>query len=255
MAVFAVTMVRDEEDIVAETVGRMVRQVDHVIVADNGSTDRTREILEGLDVEVVDDPEVGYYQSQKMTGLAERARAQGADWVVPFDADEMWLAAEGRIAALLDALPAEAMVCEAALFDHVPTSLDGSGPPVERMEWRRAEQAPLRKVAVRAREGLTIHQGNHSAAFEGDPFVLRVAGQLQVRHFPYRSPEQFIRKARNGAAAYAATDLPESTGAHWRQYGASLEEQGENALISHFTRWFHSDDPEGDGLLHDPCPR
>jgi hypothetical protein len=42
MTVVAVSMVRDEEDIVGATVAHMRSQVDHVIVADNLSTDRTR---------------------------------------------------------------------------------------------------------------------------------------------------------------------------------------------------------------------
>jgi glycosyltransferase involved in cell wall biosynthesis len=120
--VVAVARVKDEADIVEATVRRMLRQVDHVIVADNASTDGTRDILERLPVELIDDPEVGYYQSAAMTGLALRAAAQGAEWVVPFDADEVWLPMHrGRIADVLGRLDDCVLVVEAPLFDHVPT--------------------------------------------------------------------------------------------------------------------------------------
>jgi hypothetical protein len=76
-----------------------------------------------------------------------------------------------------------------------------------------------------------------------------VTGELEVRHYPYRSPEQMIRKARNGAAAYAATDLPETVGQHWRDYGRLTDEQ----IGEVFRRYFWSADPEADGLVHDPC--
>jgi len=103
-------------------------------------------------------------------------------------------------------------------------------------------------VAVRAREGLTIHQGNHGASFEGVDHPLTVTGQLEVRHYPYRSPEQMIRKARNGAAAYAAADLDPSVGAHWRQYGTLSDAQ----LTEVFYEYFWSASPEADGLVFDP---
>src|SRR5881394_2910564 len=96
--VIAVAMVKDEADIIQATVCHMLTQVDQVIVADNMSTDGTRNILDSLlvlnslPVEVVDDNDPAYYQSSKMTHLARLAYLRGADWVVPFDADELWTA-------------------------------------------------------------------------------------------------------------------------------------------------------------------
>ena len=240
----AVSMVKDEADIVATTVGHMLGQVDHVIVADNGSTDGTREILEQLGAEVVDDPEPGYFQSRKMTNLACRALAAGAEWVIPFDADEVWVT-EGRLAPALAALPPEALIAEASVYDHVATHAPGLSP------WRRAEVLPLRKVACRPRYGFEIAQGNHAAHYPGEPHPLTVTGLLEVHHYPHRSPEQMIRKARNGAAAYAATDLPETTGAHWRQWGTLSDDQLREVFFEHY----FSGDPEADGLVFDPWPK
>jgi glycosyltransferase involved in cell wall biosynthesis len=265
MSTWAVSMVRDEADIIESTVRRMLRQVDHVLIADNGSTDGTREILDSLPVQVVDDPEQGYYQARKMTALARQARSHGARWVIPFDADEVWLTYDGgRIADVLAALPETVLACEAPLFDHVATGRDPAWPDsIRRIRWRRAEQAPLRKVAVRAVRGLAIHQGNHGATFDHTPYPPTVTTALQVRHFPYRSAEQFVRKVRNGAAAYAATDLPEGVGGHWRSYGRILAEQGEEALGDVFRKWFWRAEPSEpvriDGerqaaLVFDPCP-
>lgn len=263
MSVWAITMVRDEADVIEETLGRMLPRVDRVLVADNGSTDGTREILDRLDVDVVDDQERGYYQSRKMTALAEIAREQGAEWIVPFDADEVWLAHAWSITATLADLPAAARVVQARVFDHMATGADPDDSPVASMGWRRNQQLPLPKVACRALPGLVIHQGNHGASYPDVPHPLAATGLLEVRHFPYRSVEQFLRKVRNGAAAYAATDLPDDHGAHWRSWGHILDQHGEDAVAEIFRTWYFREDPTtaveigGErlpALVFDPCP-
>jgi hypothetical protein len=264
MTVVAISMVKDEVDIVEETVSRMAAQVDRVLIADNGSTDGTREILGRLPgVTVTDDPEVGYFQGFKMSALAARARAEGAEWIVPFDADEVWLPRTNMpLRATLSTLPRHILVAEAALYDYVATGQDpAAGGPIDRMQWRRPDCAPLPKVACRARDGLAIAQGNHSAHYHGVDHPPTVTNLLQIAHFPYRSAEQVVRKIRNGAAAYAATDLPEEQGAHWRGWGQILDEQGEGAIVDLFRKWHWRLDPtlpvriDGEKqppLVHDP---
>lgn len=252
MRVVGIARVKDEADILPHTVRRMLGQVDHVIVQDNASRDGTRELLAELAtaderVTVLDDPEVGYWQSEKMSALAQRAAAEhAADWVVPFDADEVWYSPFGRIADVLAGQ--DAVVATAALYDHLATSEDPvEDDPTVRLGWRRRNPTPLPKVACRPLAPVTIHQGNHGADHVGRT----VDGLLVVRHFPYRSASQMIRKARNGAAAYAATDLPDDVGKHWRDYGRLTDEQ----ITEVFHTFFYSERPDRDrGLIYDPAP-
>lgn len=251
MSVWAISRVKDEEDIIARTVGQMASQVDHVLIQDNASSDGTREILEGLGVEIEDDPEIAYYQARYMTQLAQRAAEGGADWVIPFDADEFWYSPHGRIADLLEQHPNHA-IAPAQMIDHRATAADPEeADPILRMGWRRREDLPLPKVACRTNIRVEIAEGNHDAFYAAE----RVSDLLVVRHYPYRSAEQMIRKVKNGRAGRAATDLPKSVGSHWHEYGAILDNEGEEGLSEVFRRWFWSADPERDKkLMWDPCP-
>jgi len=224
--VWAVTMVKDEQDVVGPSVRHMLDQgVEQVIVADNGSTDRTPRILERLattgPVQIVEDSDPAFRQSEKITTLTHMAGAQGASWIVPFDADEIWLTRDGRtLAQFLNAQAAD--IVEAELFDFLPKPWEWMAPwrnPLRRINHRRAaEQGPLqRKVAFRYHPGVVVTTGNH--AVEG---LTRKAGEhLVVRHYQWRTFRQFRRKARDGKQAIELNpDARPIDCAHWRQYGA-----------------------------------
>lgn len=268
----AIGMVKDEADVIERTLWHLAAQgIDRIYLAENGSTDGTWEIVRdlrdqevlraayGTTLEVISDPEVGYYQSRKMTTLARYAYEQGADWIIPFDADELWTVIIGGecgpdcsiLRRLLDRQPPGVGVIPFQNFNHYRTALDPGGHPFDAMGWRSLEPLPLPKVAFRASAGAVVLAGNHG--------VTGVRGRVQeysgprIHHYPYRSVEQFISKARNGSAAYAATDLPRSTGQHWREWGETLREHGEAGL----REWYRSaftfgSAPAAHGLVYDP---
>lgn len=269
LMIAAVTMVRDELDVLPSTLAHILDQVDLVFVADNGSIDGTREHLRSVAEQndrlvVLDDLDPRYLQSEKMTRLAHLAGMAGASWVVPFDADEVWYSPFGRIGDVLTGIAEQWLTVRAPVFDHVATAQDPDVPdPVRRMGWRRSTANPLPKVAARIRPDLVIEQGNHGARFDGGATVYDPV--LVVRHFPYRSVEQLVRKVRNGAQAYRAAgdELPSSMGAHWRQWGDLLDAQGEEAIADLFRTWYWRDDPTTsverwgeilEPLLFDPAP-
>jgi hypothetical protein len=103
--------------------------------------------------------------------------------------------------------------------------------------------------------------GNHGASYRGGTTIHD--SQLVIRHFPYRSVEQLVRKVTNGAAAYKATDLDPRYGAHWRQWGQILDQSGPEAIDALFHTWYYRDEPAAeltiDGetqppLIYDPAP-
>lgn len=267
--VAGIAMVRDEQDIVGYTVGWMLTQVDHVYVLDNRSKDRTPEILGALGeafpgrLTVIPDDEVAYYQSRKMSDLAARAEADGYEWVVPFDADEVWYSPvrHGRtIRETLTGLKPHVLLAEALLINHFPTTQDPSPQeepnPIMRLRWREREPQRLPKVAARTGNGLVIEMGNHGAHYRPTniPGVRTVhpvparARRLEIRHYGWRSPEQYVSKIVNGCEAYAETDLDPGFGHHWRQFSSSTEEE----IVAHYQAAFVKHDPITDGLIPDP---
>lgn len=271
MSACAIAMVKDEADIIESTVRWMAANVSEVYIADNGSSDGTDEIVTDLafelgNVHLTHDEEPAYLQSQKMTRLAHEAHEWfDCEWVVPFDADEIWYCTAGRIEENLDDVGEGMMVATAQLFDHVATGEDPDiADPVDRIVWRRDQPLPMPKVACRWRGDLVIHQGNHGCDYGG---VLPASTPLMVvRHFPYRSADQFVRKVVNGARAYRAAGdrLPSDVGAHWRRWGEIYERGGEEAVAEIFRTWFWREDPrravringERQGpLVWDPAPR
>lgn len=263
--VWCVSMFRDEEDVADRVLKHLIDEgVDGIIVADNMSEDETRSKILSvvpyaekhgcrLIMEIDDDP--GYYQSRKMTNLARRAAEEGADWIVPFDADEIWYARD-RLAVELRNLPGFISVVRVPIINHFPTSIDpDDSDPFVSIEWRQAESQKLPKVAFRWHPEAVIEQGNHGVFIPGDVHASTDWGGFGLRHFPYRSFEHFKRKAINGKKAYeAAKDLPEDMGLHWRQYGQILEQHGEEALREVFTTYFWFLAPVNAGMLHDPAP-
>lgn len=243
---------KNEEDILELTLRHLASQVDEIYVADNLSTDGTKDILHRLSSElplvVFQDEEFANYGGRIVTLMAGEAYTRGHRWAVACDADEFWFG-HTRVGDMIeDVRNADAIT--AVLYDHVPTTDDSFElNPVARMRWR--ERDPMSQTfgrfAFRLRPDMVVAQGNHDVV----PFPKRVVSGLEIRHFPYRSLDQFIRKARNGKAVYDATDLADCYGVTWKKHGL-IAEQGEEALVRYYNTTIlrTSADPT---LVFDPC--
>jgi glycosyltransferase involved in cell wall biosynthesis len=294
MSVCAVLLVKDEADTIEHVVRHFLAHVDQVIVQDNDSHDGTTEIIAEVargnpEVRHVMDYDLQHYQSRKMTALALQAFELGHRWVIPCDGDELWYAPEGRtLRDWLAAVGGETQFVKAAIYNHVCTShdrleecpggcggvgwyteQDASGEPEQvqcecmgnvepnpfkRIGWRKRVPLDIRwgKVACRCRPDLRIANGSHEAYTTGTGTT---GFGLEIRHFPYRSAEQFVRKAVTCYQGLLnATEESEGTGAHCRAYGKAIEEGGPEAGYAWFRDAFFSEDPEGDdSLVYDPA--
>lgn len=223
--IWAIAMVKNEADILAAVIDHLFRQgVDRMLVVDNGSTDGTLDLVRALatqhPIDIGTDDEVGYFQSHKMSVLAAHARRAGADWVIPFDADEFWFAEGMTVAERLRA--ATGTRVEAQIRNLFPTP---AHPRITDLDAPlRLDMRPhlLRKVAARTHPLLWIGMGNHTALRPG-----MSDGGLHILHAPWRSEEQLMRKLRQGARAYAGTGI-DTLGGHWKSLGDADEQRLRN---------------------------
>ncbi len=187
-------LVRNEADIIETNLRHhFAAVIDEAIVIDNGSTDGTLEIVAGLrsDLPIQLSSEVGaMLQPERVTRLARLATLQGADWVLPIDADEFWVGAGVPFREVLEEAPTEARALFVELVFFVqrrdvlvatPTCLASMRmrPPlavgpveqVSRMVWAEeigwVEVAYTPKCILRARPDVTVSTGNHLTGIEG----------------------------------------------------------------------------------------
>lgn len=239
--IVGISMVRDEADVIERLVEHMLAEgVDHLIIADNLSTDGTGDLLHDLpEVTVQLDRERGYYQADKMTALARQACDIGADWVIPFDADEIWYAPGQTIRDALDNAACDVVLAPA--YDHIARLADPfMGHPFDAIVHRRDYPQKMPKVAFRASPDARLHMGNHDVDRPGER-----EQWLEIRHFQYRSLDQMARKVRQGTEAYEAADLHAMYGTHWKELAALSDEALE-------ARW--SDLCCEQDLIYDPAP-
>lgn len=232
-AVSAVMMVRNEQHIIAYSIGHMLTAlgIDRVYVVDNGSADRTPDILRRISLHtgrVIFDSYPGQFcQAEVLTALAHRAELEGADWVLPADADEfLWLAPGVSLATLcgnsdvggyripvcnfLQASPVRSdwhgsllTMCVAAVPSGLTTEAQArvcSGEiPFVRMAYPN-------KLLLRATQSLQISFGNHDAENTRGPLIAMTNGE--ILHAPIRAASRLHQRAETGRRVESVTRDP-----------------------------------------------
>jgi Methyltransferase domain/Glycosyl transferase family 2 len=250
MEVVAITSVKNEIDIVEAFVRHTLAFVRHLVALDHGSTDGTLDVLralekEGLPLSIVEDFSPGKYQSQRMTLLMRDYAVghYGAEWVLPLDADEFIVVADGG-ALVREGTPSDRPIALPWLT-YVPDAEDDSSQlnPVLRIRRRLVEGCKAVNVLVpghfAALPGTVILQGNHGLAVGHQRCEPVHQSRAYLAHFPIRSPGQYLAKIAISILQYRTMPGRDANlGAHYRE-PYELLKRDPHAFAANYVRAAH----------------
>jgi hypothetical protein len=245
MKLFGIAMVRNEADVIRLSIlHHLALGLDRILIVDNGSSDGTTEILERLHR---DDPRIewwsepGSYQQELIrTELAREAFRRGADWVVPFDADEFWWVRRGDLRTKLAGSAAGALRADVVNFVQRRDQLESSeaglltmtrrpAHPIDahqsRFEAGRIAYIEMRyppKWIFRPTAEVVVGRGNHNVAAVAGSKIQGIG--LSVLHAPLRSRAGLARKSDHGKRVFEAGSKPDESW-HFKHW-ARLETEG-----------------------------
>lgn len=236
-------LVRNEQDILPHMIEYHREQgVDHFIVTDNLSEDRTPDILAHYAAKgwmtVIQERQDNYDQRAWVTRMAHMATAPelNAGWIIHSDADEFWLSPGQSLKRYFANLSTTVNIVRAPRHDFVPLK-EESGKWHENMIYRKVvslnPQGKLLppKVAHRTNPQVKISQGNHNLSGFDNPVHSNQG--IEILHFPVRNLAQLENKIAKGGAAYEHnTVLPKTVAIGWRRLYEQLKLDGN--LRRHF---------------------
>jgi Glycosyl transferase family 2 len=218
MRIFGITVVRDVVDTIRVCLLHHLQLgLEHILVLDNGSSDGTATVLRRMQrshsLSVTRD-EGPFRHDELATGLLHEAARRGADWVVPFDADE-FLAPDEPLASRLGYVRNDGLLVEVVNFvqerrrrrlsprglltmtRRVREPVDAALAPALARAGRLAvvEAAWPRKLVLRASSEARLAIGNHGADGLGE---LELADWCRFLHAPLRARAGLARSAEHG---------------------------------------------------------
>lgn len=248
-------LVRDEEDILERNICfHLSRGVDFILAIDNGSTDRTPDILQKFQkLGVLSYRTITKQTYEQNTWVSEMAKDAvehyGATHLFHCDADEFWLPVSGN---LKTQLPRKNEVFYVPTINYLPPRnmfdqifgrrlITANGlykkSDVEKNTSSKYLLFGFSPKVMTSNTFTEIVQGNHDVVYT-KKFTKTKVDFIHIHHFPIRSYKQFERKVINGGSSYENnTIFPKEVGWHWRAWyelykAGKLKEEYEQICLS-----------------------
>lgn len=205
MRLVAVSIVKNEADIIEPFVRHTLARVDHHFVFDHDSTDGTRQILhalqaEGLALTLFTDDALGNLQqirSNYLTKLA--ADTQQADWIFPLDADEILIGPNRADLEIILSGLASDRPASLPLLNYCPTEADDPTQknPVLRLRYCQSQASRTKKIiiprALALNPAVSAGKGSHALYRENQALPDQPLPEaFHLAHLALRSPQHQI---------------------------------------------------------------
>ena len=198
--IVAITMVKNEMDIIESFVRHTLGFADVIMIADHQSTDRTREILtklrvEGLPIHMESVTAARHVQAETMTRLLqEAANREKADLILPIDADEFLLPRGDRsVRQALQSLSMDS-VRSIHIYPYALQREEGLVPGrflLDAPLCHAQVPMPTQRIVLDGdfvrREHVVIGEGNHGISLGKGFFTGPFLTDVFYAHFPWRS--------------------------------------------------------------------
>lgn len=230
LKIYGLTICRNEADVIRPCILHQLGMgLDKILVIDNGSTDSTHKELYRLarqyPVKWRSEPDRDFLPGQMYTELARQAYSEGAEWVVPADADEFYYAASGNIRTALEretesaslsvsivqfvqrrsqreTVPSGLLTMTMRVPEQKGATLPEAGEMVLRNEIGFVERLLPQKIIARPSQNIEYSHGNHEVYNLPEGYrPKKKTSELVSLHAGYRSLQSFTKKAEAGKRA------------------------------------------------------
>lgn len=265
MNLTAVMRILNEDDIIEANIRHHRSFIDHFVILDDGSQDKTLYIIkslisDGFPITLIECDSVVSDERGRNTFLYNYASQKlKANWVFFLDADE-FIDMRGRINGMKDFIVSVPGHFESMLLpmrNYKDTVLDNKDEIIvpNRMTWRMREEIGVFKVVVRGQlsGNIHIHEGNHTAYRNNKELDYFGGSNLCIAHYPRRSGWQDIYKwivMRLKITAAGKREVDKGTGSH---YIAPLNTLLRNPKEILENKWFFNQTPNDNDVEDRIC--
>lgn len=211
--IWSFTTVKDEEDIIESFVRYNMNIFDGMVISDNGSNDKTLDILyklkeEGYNIDILIDPSQYFDQLIKRNDLLKYTiEKYHPDYVIPIDADE-FVCAHTKENPRKEILKLDSNVLyKYKMKNYVMNGKENESElfipkKMTNLRVKEEEEDYNYKCIIPKgiyEQGITLWVGAHSVSLlDGTEFESQVAEKMYLAHYPVRSKYQLINKIITG---------------------------------------------------------